>query len=70
MLHLSAKWAGILASQPESGMGYQIATIRLMDGSVVDDVTIVGGVITGVGGRSEIPFEERDIATITVKRRP
>jgi hypothetical protein len=50
-------------------MGYQIVTVQLLDGSLVNDVTIVGGVITSVGGRSEIPFRECDIGSIVVKSR-
>jgi hypothetical protein len=66
MLTLSNKWAPILASQPETGMGYQIASIFLTDGRQFDHVMIVGGIITKIGGSAEIPFEERQIERIVV----
>jgi hypothetical protein len=66
MLALSEKWAPILRSQPETGMGYQIASVFLMDGRRFDYVTIVGGYITKVGASSAIPFNEAEIGRIVV----
>ena len=42
MLPLSGKWASKLAAEPETGMGYQIASILLKDGKRFDQVVIVG----------------------------
>jgi hypothetical protein len=66
MLQLTEKWAPILASQPETGMGYQIATITLHDGRAFGGAVIVGGLITKVGDNPEIPFREDEIAAIVV----
>lgn len=66
MLSLSAKWAEVLVSQPESGMGYQIAKIRTKDGREFSEVVIIGGVISSVMGVGTIPFKEDDIESITV----
>jgi hypothetical protein len=66
MLALSNKWAPILASQPETGMGYQIASVFLMDGRRFDQVSIVGGFITKIGGSTDIPFNEAEIEKIVV----
>ena len=66
MIHLSAKWAKDLVSQPESGMGYQIVTVILRDGRYFEKVSIVGGTIARVDGYSDIPFEEPDIEKIVV----
>lgn len=66
MLQLSEKWASTLLSQPETGMDYQIASVFLRDGRRFDRVTIVGGMITNIGGNKEIPFREEEIADIKV----
>jgi hypothetical protein len=65
-LALSDKWAPVLLKQPETGMGYQIASIFLKDGRRFDRVTIVGGYVTKVGESLEIPFQEEDIENIIV----
>jgi len=69
MLHLSAKWAEVLARQPETGMGYQMATVKLQDGRAFAGVVIVGGIVTSVRGHRGIPFAESDIAEIIVGTR-
>jgi hypothetical protein len=66
MLALSHKWAPILLSQPETGMGHQIASVFLLDGRRFDHVTIVGGYITKIGASSAIPFNEAEIERIVV----
>ena len=66
MLQLSDKWAPVLLAQPETGMGYQIATITLKDGRTFSKTVIVGGVITETGGQKVIPFMEYEIAEIVV----
>lgn len=66
MLALSSKWAPILVSQPETGMGYQIASVFLMDGRRFDHVTIVGGYITKIGNSTDIPFSEAEIEKIVI----
>jgi len=66
MLELSNKWATVLASQRETGMGYQVVTIRLKDGRQFAGVTVVGGVVNRVEGAQSIPFAEDDIEDIVV----
>ncbi len=68
-LQLPDKWAPRLLSQGETGMGYQTATITLRDGSVIDDVLIVGGTIAEARGHESIPFSVEDISDITVTHR-
>jgi len=68
-LQLPKKWAPRLVSQPETGMGYQTASITLRDGSVMEDVLIVGGTIAEVRGYDRIPFSAEDISDITVTHR-
>jgi hypothetical protein len=43
MITLSEKWQDRLASQPETGMGYQICSIKLTDGRELNDVTVLSG---------------------------
>jgi hypothetical protein len=66
MLALSNKWAAPLSSEAETGMGYQIASVFLLDGRRFDRVTIVGGYITKIGESTNVPFVEQEIERITV----
>jgi hypothetical protein len=66
MLQLSDKWAPLLLSQSETGMGYQIAAVFLRDGTAVKGVKIVGGTITDIQGNRDIPFKEEDIVDIQI----
>ena len=66
IIKLSAKWAPVLLMQPETGMGYQVATVTLTDGRTFCQTRIVGGFITAIGNSEIIPFAEREIASIMV----
>jgi hypothetical protein len=66
MLQLSQRWTPRLVSQPETGMGYQIATVSLRDGRHFDQVLIDGNVITKIRGLAQIPFTEAEITDIVV----
>lgn len=70
LFKLSNKWAPVLLSQPESGMGYQIVSVFLRDGRRIDNVAIVGGIVAGVGGKKEIAFTEDEIIDIKVMGAP
>jgi hypothetical protein len=66
MLQLSNKWGPVLVSQPETGMGYQIASIILHDGRRYNQAVIESGFITRIRNYDKIPFKEEDIADIIV----
>ena len=66
MISLGDKWVPVLLLQPETEMGYQIASVFLRDGRRFDSVTITQGVITQIDGKKEIPFKEEDIEDIRV----
>lgn len=66
MLALSEKWAPLLKSKPEAGMGYQVASIILRDGRKFEKSTIVGGYVTQIAGVTGIPFDEESIVDIIV----
>jgi hypothetical protein len=70
MLQLSDKWGPLLARQPETGMGYQIATVVLSDGRRFNDVLIQQGLITRIKGLAVIPFSESEIIDIIVTGGP
>jgi hypothetical protein len=51
---------------PETGMGYQVVTVTLKDGTRFDQVAVIEGCITQIRGRKDIPFTEDDILKIVV----
>ena len=69
MLRWSSKWAAQLSKQPETGMGYQFATVFLIDGRKFDRVLIDSGYISRIGEDPEIPFTESDIDRIVIDLR-
>jgi hypothetical protein len=66
MLLISDGWAEVLASQPETGMGYQIVSIRLTDGRCIDNVKVVGGIISRLPAEVLEWFSNEDIEEIVV----
>ena len=70
MLQLSDKWGPRLARQPETGMGYQIATVVLSDGRRFNNVLIQEGLITRIKNLNIIPFTESEIIDIIVTGDP
>ncbi len=66
MLMLSDKWALFLSSQPETGMGYCIASVHLSHGRIFEDVVIDSGHVTRIGYSLDIPFVDADIEKIIV----
>jgi hypothetical protein len=70
MLRLGEKWAKVLTRERESGMGYQVVSIFLMDGRRYDGVVVVDGMISKVADSTSLPFVEEDIARIVVTHDP
>ena len=66
MIKLSEKWAPKLSHAPETGMGYQIVSVTLNDGRIIEQVVVVGGSVTKARGYAEIPFSEHEIRDIVV----
>jgi len=66
-VRLSKFLSDFLVSQPETGMGYQICTVELVDGRKFPGVTIQNcEFITRVAGERSIPFTGRDIKKVIV----
>lgn len=66
MLQLSDKWGPKLTSQPETGMGYQVVSIVLKDGTRWNQALVEAGHVTRIKGLSLIPFREDQIADIII----
>jgi hypothetical protein len=52
--------------QPETGMGYWIATAHLRDGRVLKQVLVESGYVTMVHGHAGVPFDEADVDRFVV----
>lgn len=65
-VRLGERWAAVLLREPETGMGYQVATIELHDGRCFEDVIIVDGAISGLPPKVAEHLTDADVASITV----
>jgi len=65
-LQLSDKWIRFLSNQHETGMGYQVCTIRLKDGQEFKQAIIDSGLIIRIKGVDGVPFAEDQIEEIIV----
>ncbi len=63
---LSDRWAEVLTSQPETGMGYQIVSVRVKDGRLINNVTVVGGIISRLPATVSEWFSDDEIKDIVV----
>ena len=52
--------------QPETGMGYWIATAHLKDGRIFKQVLVESGDVTKVRGSPGVPFDEADVDRFVV----
>lgn len=66
MFSLSQTWIEYLRSQPETGMGYQVVTIKIKQGETFPQVVVDSGHVARIRGLREIPFTGEDIEEITV----
>lgn len=64
MINLPKKFALELIYKPETGIGYQIATVKLIDGKEFKQVVLIDGQITQIRGLKDIPFSEEQIAEV------
>jgi len=59
--------AEFLKSQPETGMGYQIVTVKMKDGKEFERVQVLDARDIGtVDGMTDIPFNPYDIESVVV----
>jgi hypothetical protein len=62
-MKLSERWTKELTAQPETGMGYQVVSITLKDGRILDDIVITNSERL----EPEEWFLEEDIINIKLK---
>jgi hypothetical protein len=58
-----------LKREKETGLGYQIISVVLKDGTRFEQVVASEGCIIAVRGFGEIPFEVNEVATIEVNHK-
>jgi hypothetical protein len=61
MIDLPLRFISELRVKPETGMGYQIVSVVLVDGRRFDKVVVIEGRISPVKVISTIPFSTEDI---------
>lgn len=67
---LPVRWSQYLATQPETGMDFQVVNITLNDGTVIQDVSIINASIIGeIRGFDHIPFAPEDIVAVELTHR-
>jgi hypothetical protein len=66
---LGERWATVLLGESETGMGYQVATIKLHDGRCFEHVTIVDSAVSGLPQQIAEHLTEADVASITITHR-
>ncbi len=65
-VRLSEKWVAFLAKQPETGMGYQVVSVKVKGGQWYERVVVESPFIRGAIGYKELPFAVDDIDEIVV----
>jgi hypothetical protein len=53
----------------ETGIGYQVVSVKLRDGRTFDQVVTSEGCIIEVRGFKEIPFAPNDVASVNVNHK-
>jgi hypothetical protein len=53
----------------ETGIGYQVVSVELLDGRKFDQVVTSEGCIIEVRGYKEIPFAPEEVASVTVNHK-
>jgi hypothetical protein len=58
-----------LKREKETGLGYQIISVVLKDGTRFEQVVASEGCVIAVRGFTEVPFKISDVATVKVNHR-
>jgi hypothetical protein len=53
----------------ETGMGYNVVSLQLLDGRSFEQAVVSEGHIIEVRGHSEIPFRPEDVASVSVNHK-
>jgi hypothetical protein len=66
MQKIPERFRPILMAERETGMGYWVVNVTLIDGRVFRQVVIDSGYVTKVKGFNDVPFDGSEIAEIKV----
>jgi hypothetical protein len=58
-----------LKKDKETGLGYQVVSVKLKDGSCFDQVATSEGHVIEVRGHDEIPFTPAEVAAVKVNHK-
>ena len=58
-----------LKNAEETGIGYQMVSVRLKDERIFEQVVISEGCVIEVRGYKEIPFAPEDVASVSVNHK-
>jgi hypothetical protein len=61
--------AGSLKKAKETGIGYQVVSVELIDGRRFEQVLTSEGCVIEVRGHREIPFGPKDVASVRVTQK-
>jgi hypothetical protein len=53
----------------ETGMGYKVVSVQLLDGRSFEQAVVSEGHIIEVRGYNEIPFQPEDVASVSVNHK-
>ena len=63
-------WQEFLVKKPETGMGYQVVSLRLKDGRKIDDVVVIQSSLIGeIRTQAKIDFDPNEIVEIELAHR-
>ena len=69
LVPIPARFVDHLKRDEETGIGYQVVSVDLIDGRSFDQVATSEGCIVEVRGFKEIPFAAEDIASVSINHK-
>ena len=66
---LPTRWKDWIEAQPETGMGYWVVDVTLLDRTVVPDVAIGAGHVLEVKDQDGVPFDPNQVADVRLTHR-
>jgi hypothetical protein len=69
LIPIPAGYVDQLKGAGETGIGYQVVSVELRDGSLFHQVVASEGCIIEVRGYKEIPFAAEDVCSVTVNHK-
>jgi hypothetical protein len=69
LVPIPSRFVDHLKRAEETGIGYQVVSVELIDGRSFDQVATSEGCIIEVRGYKEIPFASDDVASVSVNHK-